>query len=78
MLILENIWVKKFKLLKIATEKDNKFWAKIIKNKIVLEKLEEEMSINTDNFKNKIDKIKTKIPEVIKSWNEIENELNNI
>lgn len=78
LLVLENIWVKKFKLLKVATEKGDKKWIKIIKNKIKLEKLEDEMNINIDNFKNKIKKIKVKIPEVEMSWNKIENEVNNI
>lgn len=78
MLVLENIWVKKFKLLKIAIEKGNKIWKKIIENKIKLEKLEEEMNINIDDFKYKIKKIKVKIPEVEMSWEKIENEVKKI
>jgi hypothetical protein len=78
MLVLENIWVKKFRLLKIAIEKDNKVWKKIIENKIKLEKLEEEMNINIEDFKNKISKIKSKVPEVEMSWDTIENEVKKI
>lgn len=78
LLVLENIWVKKFKLLKIAVEKDNKIWKKIIENKIKLEKLEEEMNINIDDFKDKIKKIKVKIPEVELSWEKIESEIKKI
>lgn len=73
LLVLENIWVKKFKLLKIAIEKENKTWKKIIENKIKLEKLEEEMNINIDDFKDRIEKIKVKTPEVEMSWEKIEN-----
>lgn len=74
-LVLENIIVKKFKLLKIANEKWNKPWIKIIKNKIMLEKLEEEMHINIETFHEKIKNIKTKVPEVSKSWEEIEKDI---
>lgn len=73
LLVLENIWVKKFKLLKVVIEKENKTWKKIIENKIKLEKLEEEMNINIDDFKDKIEKIKVKTPEVEMSWERIEN-----
>jgi len=65
-------------LLKIAVEKDNKIWKKIIENKIKLEKLEEEMNINIDDFKDKIKKIKVKIPEVELSWEKIESEIKKI
>jgi hypothetical protein len=78
LLVLENIWVKKFKLLKIAIEKENKTWKKIIENKIKLEKLEEEMNINIDDFKDRIEKIKVKTPEVEMSWEKIESEINKI
>jgi len=78
LLVLENMWVKKFKLLKIAKQKENKTWKKIIKNKIKLEKLEEEMNINIDYFKDKIEKIKSKTPEVEMSWEKIESEINKI
>lgn len=71
-LVLENIIVKKFRLLKIANEKWNKKLIKIIKNKITIEKLEEEMNINIYDFQKRIDNIKTKVPEVIESWEEIE------
>lgn len=78
LLVLENIWVKKFKLLKIAIEKDNKIWKRIIENKIKLEKIEEEMNIDIDNFKDKIEKIKAKTPEVSMSWEEVENQIKKI
>lgn len=78
LLVLENIWVKKFKLLKIAIEKENKTWKKIIENKIKLEKLEEEMNINIDDFKDRIEKIKVKTPEVEMSWEKIESEIKKI
>ena len=78
LLVLENIWVKKFKLLKIAIEKNNKTWKKIIENKIKLEKLEEEMNINIDDFKDRIEKIKIKTPEVELTWEKIENEIKRI
>gem|GEM_PF-1119924 len=65
-------------MLKIAVEKDNKIWKKIIENKIKLEKLEEEMNINIDDFKDKIKKIKVKIPEVELSWEKIESEIKKI
>lgn len=78
MLVLENIWVKKFKLLKIAIEKNSKDWKKIIENKIKLEKLEEEMNINIDDFNEKINKIKEKYPKVNMKWDEIEMEIKNM
>jgi len=78
LLVLENIWVKKFKLLKIAVEKGNKIWKQIIENKIKLEKLEEEMNINIDDFKDRIEKIKIKTPEVKMSWVKIESEVKKI
>lgn len=74
-LVLENIWVKKFKLLRVAIEKDNKIWKKIIENKIKLDKLEEEKDINIDDFNDRINKIKNKTPEVTMSWDNIEEEL---
>ncbi len=78
LLVLENIWVKKFKLLKISIEKEDKTWKKIIENKIKLEKLEEEMNINIDDFKDRIEKIKVKTPEVEMSWEKIEIEIKKI
>lgn len=76
MLVLENIWVKKFRLLKKTIEIWDKRWEKIIKNKIRLEKLEEEMNINIDSYNKKIQNIKIKIPEVEKTWDDIEKEIN--
>lgn len=74
-LMLENLWVKKFKLLKIALEKNNKLWEKIIKNKIKLEKIEEEMNINISDFKRKMYDIKIKYPQIEMSWEDIELEI---
>jgi len=52
--MMENEWVKKFKLLRIAIENNNKKWQIIIKNKIKIEKMEEEMELNTNQIKDKI------------------------
>ena len=78
LLVLENIWVKKFQLLKIAIEKNDKTRKKIIENKIKLDQLEQEMNVKIDDFKDEINKIKIKTPQVKLSWQDIENKLSKI
>lgn len=75
----ENIFkldiIKKLKALKKAEEINNKRFIKIIKNKMSLEKKEENKEIKLDEMNKEIEKIRTKCPEVTMSWNEIYNEL---
>jgi len=70
--ILEHLQVKKFRLLKIATEKNNKQMIKIIKDKIALDKLTEKKEIDIKNYDEKIQEIIAKNIMVLKSWEEIE------
>jgi hypothetical protein len=70
--ILENLQVKKFRLLKIALEKGNKKIAKTIKNKLILEELEEQKELDNQEYDRKIQKIIEKDIEVLKPWQEIE------
>jgi len=70
--IFENLQVKKFNLLKIAIEKGNKLIAKTIKNKLELEKIEEECEMNNQEYDLKKKKIIEKDSQVLKSWKEIE------
>ncbi len=50
----------------------------IINKKIKLEELNEELIISQADFNSKICNIKEKYPEVEKSWNELDNEINNL
>jgi len=70
--IFENLQVKKFNLLKMAIEKGNKLVAKTIKNKLELEKIEEEWEMNNQEYDLKKKKIIDKDSQVLKSWKEIE------
>ena len=70
--ILENLQVKKFRLLKIALEKGNKKIAKIIENKLKLEKLEEQKEMDIQEYNRKIQNIIQKDKTVLKTWEEIE------
>lgn len=70
--ILENVQVKKFRLLKIAIEKGDKDISNLIKNKLELEKLEEQRDLDIEEYNNKINKIIQKYKNVLKSWEEIE------
>jgi hypothetical protein len=70
--ILENLQVKKFRLLKIALEKGNKKIAKTIKNKLNLEKLEEQKEVDNEEYNRKIKEIIQKDNLVLKPWEEIE------
>ena len=70
--IFENLQVKKFNLLKMAIEKGNKLIAKTIKNKLELEKIEEEWEMNNQEYDFKKKKIIDKDSQVLKSWEEIE------
>ena len=73
---LENIWVKKFKLLKLAIDKGDKKWEKIIDAKIKLEKLEQSRTMTIVDFDEKIQKSLAKFPEIRLTWEEIEIFLN--
>jgi len=75
----ENIFkldsIRKLKALKKAEEINDKRFIKIIKNKISLEKKEEERDIKLDEANKEIENIKMKCPEVIMGWNNIYKEL---
>lgn len=73
--IFENMEIKKFRLLKMSLEKNNKLVSKIIKDKIKLEKLQEEKDLSIKDFENKIGLIISKNNLVLKSWIEIEDML---
>jgi hypothetical protein len=70
--ILENLQVRKFRMLKLAIEKDNKVIAKVIKSKIELEKIQEQKLLSDEEYNNKIQKIISKNSLVLKSWTELE------
>lgn len=70
--ILENIEIKKFRLLKKSLEKNNKIVSKIIKDKIRLESLTEQKDLSIKDFDKKINSIIDKNNMVLKSWEDIE------
>ena len=73
--IFNDLFIKKLILLKKAEDSDNKKFKRIIKQKLRIEKLEEELNYHNSNIKQKIEEIKEKVPEVNKTWNEIEKEM---
>ncbi len=70
--------VKKYILLSKAQEMNLKKFKTIINQKIRLEELQEQMELSYEEFQNKIKKIQAKYPQTLKSWEEIEKELNQI
>lgn len=64
--------IKKLKALKTAEDNNDKQLIKIIKNKMALEKKEEDKKIKIEDFDNEIKKITDKCPEIATiSWDEI-------
>ena len=68
----EDISIKKLKLLKKAQDIENKKIIKLIKNKLKIEKLIEELDFFSNDIENKIKNIEDKVPDVKMSWEEIE------
>ncbi len=68
--------VKKYILLSIAENNNLRNYIRILKNKMKLEKLIEEFDFSKEDFEIKIRDIRNKYPEVNKSWNDLENEIN--
>lgn len=68
----EDISIKKLKLLKKAQSIENKELIRLIKNKLKIEKLIEDLDFHSLDINEKIKSIEEKIPEVKMSWNDIE------
>ncbi|HMP29107.1 MAG TPA: hypothetical protein PKE08_00520 [Candidatus Paceibacterota bacterium] len=66
---IENI--KKLKALKKAEDINDERFIKIIKNKISIERKEQEIDIHLKEHKEKIEKIKKRCPDVSIGWDEI-------
>ncbi|MBS8122078.1 hypothetical protein [Candidatus Vampirococcus lugosii] len=76
--IFNDEFIKKLSLLKIAEDKNNQLYKRIIKQKMRIEKLEEELNYHNESIKQKIQEIKQKHPLTTKSWLDIEKELKDI
>lgn len=70
--------VKKYMLLAKVENNKLKSYIKIIKNKMRLEKLNEEFSFLETDFEEKIKTIKERCPEVNKSWEELGEEISEV
>jgi hypothetical protein len=69
--IFSHIKIKKLKALKKAEDIEDKRFVRIIKNKIALEKKEENMKVAHDLFEIEVLNIKKKCPEIDMEWDEI-------
>lgn len=67
--------IKKLQALKKAQDINNSRFIKIIKNKISLEKKEENRDIKLDEMNKEVENIKKRCPDVSMSWDSIYKEL---
>ena len=74
--IFNDLFIKKLILLKKAEDCNITRLEKLIKQKLKIEWLEENLKYQNENVKNIIKNIKSKYPEVEETWLEIEEELN--